>query len=82
MGRIDQQTWPEPDPSLTALETIELPVQVNGRLRDRIQVSPTATEAEVRKLIESKPRVTEYLQGREPTRVIYVPGRMINLVLQ
>jgi leucyl-tRNA synthetase len=79
---IHQQTWPEPDPSLTAQKTIELPVQVNGRLRDRIQVSPTATEAEVRKLIESKPRVTEYLQGREPARVIYVPGRMINLVLQ
>ena len=79
---VHQQDWPAVDAALTARETVELPVQINGRLRDRIQVSPTADEAEVRALVEAQPRVAEALEGRAPVRVIYVPGRMINLVLK
>ena len=79
---VHRQDWPEPDPALTAIETVELPVQVNGRVRDRIRVAPAADEAEARAIAEARPRVAGLLAGREPDRVIYVPGRMINLVLQ
>ena len=79
---LHEQDWPEPDAALSALETVELPVQINGRLRDRIDVSPTATEAEVRAMAEARQRVAELLDGREPDRVIYVPGRMLNFVLR
>ena len=77
---VHQQDWPAVDPSLTARETVELVVQVNGRLRDRLQVSPDADEAEVRALADASERVAAALGGNEPRRVIYVPGRLINLV--
>ncbi|MYE31678.1 MAG: leucine--tRNA ligase [Chloroflexi bacterium] len=77
---VHQQDWPAVDDSLTARETVELVVQVNGRLRDRLQVSPDADEAEVRALADASERVAAALDGNEPRRVIYVPGRLINLV--
>ena len=77
---VHQQAWPAVDAALTARETVELVVQVNGRLRDRLQVSPDADEAEVRALADASERVAAALGGEEPRRVIYVPGRLINLV--
>ena len=77
---VHQQAWPAVDAALTARETVELVVQVNGRLRDRLQVSPDADEAEVRALADASERVAAALGGKEPRRVIYVPGRLINLV--
>ena len=79
---IHQQPWPEVDTALTARETIELVVQVDGRVRDRIRASPIAEEAEVRALVESRTRIAALLDGHEVQRVIYVPGRLINLVLK
>jgi leucyl-tRNA synthetase len=78
---VHEQRWPAVDASLAARETVELVVQVNGKLRDRLQVSPTAEEAEVRALVDASERVAALLDGREPKRVIYVPGRLINLVV-
>ncbi len=77
---VHEQAWPAVDDSLTARETVELVVQVNGRLRDRLQVAPDADEAEVRALAEASERVAAALGGKEPRRVIYVPGRLMNLV--
>ena len=77
---VHEQAWPDVDDSLTARETVELVVQVNGRLRDRLQVAPDADEAEVRALAEASERVAAALGGKEPRRVIYVPGRLMNLV--
>ena len=79
---IHRQPWPEVDTALTRQDTIELVVQVNGRVRDRIQAAPTAEEAEVRALVEDRTRIAELLDGHEVQRVIYVPGRLINLVLK
>ena len=78
---VHEQLWPAVDEALAARETVELVVQVNGKLRDRLQVSPTADEAEVRALVDGSARVAELLAGREPKRVIYVPGRLVNLVV-
>ena len=77
---VHQQPWPAPDAALTARDTIELVVQVNGRVRDRIEVAPDAAEADVRALAEASDRVAAALGGQPPRRVIYVPGRLINLV--
>ncbi len=77
---VHEQAWPDVDASLTARETVELVVQVNGRLRDRLQVAPDADEDEVRALAEASERVAAALGGKEPRRVIYVPGRLMNLV--
>ncbi|MDA1061952.1 MAG: leucine--tRNA ligase [Chloroflexi bacterium] len=78
---VHDQLWPVADAALTARETVELVVQVNGKVRDRLQVSASASEAEVRALAGASARVTELLAGQEPRRVIYVAGRLINFVV-
>ena len=57
-------------------------VQVNGKLRDRIIVPASITEAEAQQLALERQRVKAYLEGREITNVIYVPRRLVNLVVQ
>jgi len=77
---VHLQPWPEADPSLTALQTVEVAVQINGKTRDRIEVAADADEAAVRAAVETRPRLAEQLEGRTVQRVIYVPGRLINIV--
>ena len=79
---VHQQEWPQPDPALLHRQTVEIPVQVNGRVREHIDVPAEASEAEVRSLAESRLRVAEQLAGREVVRVVYVPGRLLNLVVR
>jgi leucyl-tRNA synthetase len=79
---VHLQQWPEPDPALLRRETVEIPVQVNGRVRDRIEVSPEATEAEARAAAEASARVAEHLARHEVARVVYVPGRLLNIVVR
>ncbi|MBA7653162.1 Leucine--tRNA ligase [subsurface metagenome] len=57
-------------------------VQVNGKLRDRITVSASITEAEARQLAMESPKVRAYLEGKEIINTIYVPRRLINLVVR
>ncbi len=57
-------------------------VQVNGKLRDRIAVPASITEAEARQLAVERQRVKAYLAGRQVTNVIYVPGRLVNFVVE
>ena len=59
---------------------IELVVQVDGKLRDRVEVEAAAGEAEVREAALESRRVREHLQGRELAKAVVVPGRLINLV--
>jgi leucyl-tRNA synthetase len=77
---IHQQQWPAHDPSLAASDTIELPVQVDGRLRDRL-ILPRDTPAErIEELALASERVQAYLGDRPPHRVIQVPGKLVNVV--
>lgn len=78
---VHQQDWPEADADLVRRETVEIPVQVNGRVRERITVPAEATEAEVRAQAEALPRIAEQLEGQTIARVVYVPGRLLNIVL-
>ena len=61
-------------------EEVVIPVQVNGKVRDRLSVSAAITEDALRALALSSPRVAELLGGREPKKVIVVPGRLVNIV--
>jgi len=56
-------------------------VQVNGKLRDRIIVPASITEAEARQLAVERQRVKAYLEGKKVLKTIYVPGRLINFVV-
>ena len=77
---VHQQPWPTWDPELAADETITLVVQVNGRLRDRIEVPANISEddAKIRALESAKAKV--HTDSKEVRRVIYVPGRLVNIV--
>ena len=61
-------------------DTVTLVVQVNGKVRDRLEVPPDIEEAAAQAQAVSSPRVTPLLAGKQPRRVIYVPGRLINIV--
>jgi leucyl-tRNA synthetase len=72
--------WPVADAKFLIADEIELSVQVAGKLRARVRVPADADEAAVRAAALGDENVRKHLDGREPRRVIYVPGRLINLV--
>ncbi len=77
---IHQQPWPAYDPALAATETIELPVQVDGKLRDRLVITPDTPAAEVEQMAIASEHVQRYLAGREAARIVYIPGKLVNVV--
>jgi leucyl-tRNA synthetase len=78
---IHNQPWPELDEEATREEEITLVVQVNGKVRDRILVSATIQEAEAKEKALSSENVQKYLDGKKPRKVIYVPGKLVNVVV-
>ncbi|NLB66376.1 MAG: leucine--tRNA ligase [Lentisphaerae bacterium] len=75
------EPWPAVNPEYLKRETIEIPIQVNGRLRGRVQLAPDSPEAEVLAAALACPEVQAHLAGKELKRKIYIPGRMVNLVV-
>jgi len=73
-------SWPEYDEGKLRRARIELVVQVDGKLRDRVEVDAEATEKEARAAAMASPNVEEHLAGREVAKAVFVPGRLINLV--
>ena len=78
---VHEQAWPAWDESLIRAQEITLVVQVNGKLRDRIEVPADITEEAARELALSSERVRPHVEGRELRRSVYVPGRLVNLVV-
>ncbi|MBA7608490.1 Leucine--tRNA ligase [subsurface metagenome] len=78
---IHNQPFPEWDEGLVAEEQFTLVIQVNGRLRDRVTVPITITEEEARELALSRERIRTYLKDGEVARIIYVPRRLVNIVM-
>jgi leucyl-tRNA synthetase len=77
---VHQQPWPVSDPTRAAAEVIEVPVQVDGKLRDRLMIAPGAPAEEVERLALASERVQAHLGGRAPRRVIQIPDRLVNVV--
>jgi len=78
---IHNQQWPDVDKAATKEEEITLIVQVNGKLRDRLTVSVTIGEEEAKAAALASENVQEFLKGASPKKVIYVPGRLVNIVV-
>jgi leucyl-tRNA synthetase len=79
---IHNQEWPGWNEELAREEEITLVVQVNGKLRDRITVSASVTEDEAKKLALESERVRPHIEGKQVAQVVYVPGRLVNLVVR
>ncbi|PAW61920.1 MAG: leucine--tRNA ligase [Verrucomicrobiia bacterium Tous-C3TDCM] len=75
------QAWPEFDAEALIENEIELVVQVNGKLRDRIAVAPDANEETVLAVALASPKIKEYTDGKSMRKVVYVQGRLLNLVV-
>ncbi len=79
--RLWSTPWPEADPALLERETFELVVQVNGRVRGRVEVPADLPEDELIARARELPRVAAHLDGKELKNAIVVPGRLVNLVV-
>ncbi len=77
---IFRAPWPECDEAALVQDTVELPVQVNGKVRARIRVPADADQDAVSAAALADETVQKFLQGREPKKVIVVPGRLVNVV--
>jgi len=75
-----ESTWPVFDEAKIRRDRITLVVQVDGKLRDRIEVDAEAPEQEVKDTALASDKVQEFLVGRELARAVVVPGRLVNLV--
>ncbi len=74
--------WPEYDESALKVDTVEIVVQVNGRVRGRIQVSAEASPDEVKAAARAHKNVQRFLEGKEIVKEVYVPGKILNLVVR
>jgi leucyl-tRNA synthetase len=79
--RLWEQPWPTYDPALLERETFELVVQVNGRVRDRVEVSSESSEDELVEAAKSSERVQSFLDGKQIRQTVVVPGKLVNLVV-
>ncbi|MDQ7850367.1 MAG: leucine--tRNA ligase, partial [Armatimonadota bacterium] len=79
---IHQQAWPQYDPELARAEEVTLVIQVNGKVRDRLQVPFDISAEEAKRLALESERVRRVLDGRPPSDVIVVPGRLVNVVVR
>ena len=79
--RLWEEPWPEADPAMLERETFELVVQVNGRVRDRVEVAVGLSEDELVARAKELPRVRSHLDGKPVRKAIVVPGRLVNLVV-
>jgi leucyl-tRNA synthetase len=80
-GPLVRVAWPAADAELAAEEEIELPVQVNGKLRGRIRVAVNVAEEEIRRRAQAEEKVAEHLNGKNVIKIIVVPRKLVNIVV-
>jgi leucyl-tRNA synthetase len=74
--------WPEFDKGLARKDEVEIAVQVNGKLRGRVNVAASATEEETRVAALSDERVRAWTEGKQIVKTVVVPGRLVNVVVR
>ena len=82
-GTLDlaYQPWPKFDPALLVEDTLEIPVQVNGKLRDVIRVPAAATDDEIKAVALKAEKAQPFLAGKQVKKVIFVPKKLVNIVV-
>jgi leucyl-tRNA synthetase len=80
-GTTFEQTWPTFDPAIAKADTVTIVLQVNGKLRDRLEVPADMESVEIERLALASQRVQEFLGGKPPRKVIVVPGKLVNVVV-
>ena len=75
------EPWPAFDPALTKADEIEVPVQINGKVRLRLTVPAEIDKAELEKTALADERVRQLMEGKQVRKVIVVPGKLVNIVV-
>jgi leucyl-tRNA synthetase len=78
---IHNQSWPKYDPKLVKEEKITLIVQINGKVRDKIEVEADVSEEKAKKLALSQEKIKKWIGDKEIKKVIFVPGKLVNIVV-
>ena len=81
-GLLKSAHWPQADPELARQEELEIPIQVNGKLRSRLLASPEVTEEELRTAALNDEKIRSLIDGHEVVKVIVVPQRLVNVVVR
>ena len=78
---IHKQSWPEVDKEAITEKTVNLVIQVNGKLRDSIEMRVGASDEDVKKKALASEKIKKLLDGKEPKRIIVVKNKLINIVI-
>ncbi|HND49365.1 MAG TPA: class I tRNA ligase family protein, partial [Anaerolineales bacterium] len=78
---IHQQLWPAVDEVAAKDDFVEIPVQINGKVRDRVKVAAEANEEEIKSAVMASEVIRKHLEGKEPKKVIVVKGKLVSLVV-
>ena len=79
-GLVADQPWPQYDPALLVEDEVEIPIQVNGKVRDRIVVSKDADKEALEAAALASPKVQEFTSGKTIRKMVVVPGKLVNIV--
>jgi leucyl-tRNA synthetase len=80
-GNIAEMDWPKYDEEKTKDDTVTIAVQVNGKVRDQLDVAVDIAEEKIKKIALESKKVQKWLEGSEPKKVIYVKGRLVSVVV-
>ena len=80
-SQLDFDQWPTWDDALLVADTMTIIVQVNGKVRAKLQVASDSNEEAVKEAALAEQNVVKFLESKEPTKVIYIPGRLVNIVV-
>ena len=79
---LANEHWPLADESVLVADTLLLPIQINGKKRGEITVPQTADKSMIETLVMADEKVEQIIDGRDITKIIIVPGRIVNLVIK
>ena len=79
---IHQLPWPKFDENLAKTSSVTLIVQVNGKIKDKLEVSQGLSNEELENLAKSAPKTAEFIEGKTIVKVIVVPNKLVNIVVK
>jgi leucyl-tRNA synthetase len=80
-GDITAQTWPSYDAKFLVEDEVEIVIQINGKVRDRMMMSMSATEDEMKAAVLANPKIMQLIAGKSISKVVVVPKKLVNVVL-
>ena len=80
--RAWEEPWPHANPELLVGDQVEIVVQVNGKVRDRLSVAPDTSKEELERMAHESPKVQAHVNGQAIVKTIVIPGKLVNVVVR